>query len=72
MDSKLHATIQCINRIRLEFKVPLQMDCLLNLTVLIESDWNLKFSSAPGNSLVISSINRIRLEFKESRIAMPT
>ena len=52
-----------INRIRLEFKGPISSSALLHFSVLIESDWNLKYN--PGFSLQIPlSINRIRLEFK--------
>ena len=32
-----------INRIRLEFKVDGKKDAGMNLVVLIESDWNLKY-----------------------------
>ena len=53
-----------INRIRLEFKVLRRFILVLdNFTVLIESDWNLKYwSMRPIEHH--SSINRIRLEFK--------
>ena len=39
--------------------------------VLIESDWNLKDESAGSAAADQSSINRIRLEFKEKYIIYP-
>ena len=33
-------------------------------SVLIESDWNLKYKAFPSDRLSFRSINRIRLEFK--------
>ena len=33
--------------------------------VLIESDWNLKFAKVGEKVTKVTSINRIRLEFKE-------
>ena len=35
--------------------------------VLIESDWNLKVIETEEPPVVVASINRIRLEFKERR-----
>ena len=36
------------------------------LSVLIESDWNLKALTGPLMPTTLHSINRIRLEFKDS------
>ena len=58
-----------INRIRLEFKDLMLAPSFPCLTVLIESDWNLKFTTILALSLV-TCINRIRLEFKVNANAM--
>ena len=52
-----------INRIRLEFKDINSDTDSEAATVLIESDWNLKYV-ARIKSVASASINRIRLEFK--------
>ena len=54
-----------INRIRLEFKGG--TNCAGangGKTVLIESDWNLKYFAFPLSTYRCNGINRIRLEFK--------
>ena len=40
-----------------------------NGSVLIESDWNLKFAVDHFSGYFFNSINRIRLEFKDSCIS---
>ena len=57
-----------INRIRLEFKVCCFVRNPCSKLVLIESDWNLKDTSSRF-FLAVTSINRIRLEFKDGRTA---
>ena len=56
-----------INRIRLEFKASQQELCAHAITVLIESDWNLKKNYRRKRFWTELSINRIRLEFKGKR-----
>ena len=60
----IYAEYTCINRIRLEFKV-LSITAFANTgSVLIESDWNLKYYNL-FSFKKDTCINRIRLEFKE-------
>ena len=54
-----------INRIRLEFKVSIDIFQRVIISVLIESDWNLKVNLAGSHLQYHHRINRIRLEFKE-------
>ena len=54
----------CINRIRLEFKVKGDWWAVFLTVVLIESDWNLKTYTEPSADDMTFCINRIRLEFK--------
>ena len=53
-----------INRIRLEFKDNTPFTYKRKLTVLIESDWNLKCERTYFYEVRRYCINRIRLEFK--------
>ena len=41
---------------------------LAKLRVLIESDWNLKRDTLEVSAIVLTCINRIRLEFKDMKI----
>ena len=58
-----YSLLDRINRIRLEFKDSRSNDSDNTFTVLIESDWNLKYLRLSVYYLS-SGINRIRLEFK--------
>ena len=54
-----------INRIRLEFKGKTDyIRSVSGISVLIESDWNLKFFILQFLLMYRAGINRIRLEFK--------
>ena len=60
--------MQGINRIRLEFKARTADKISRINFVLIESDWNLKFTLSANSSTSTKGINRIRLEFKVHRL----
>ena len=53
-----------INRIRLEFKAFWTIAIFCTVSVLIESDWNLKLADMLGDMIGGRCINGIRLEFK--------